>query len=258
MPVVKEWKDEAESFRRYAELLVSSDVDVERLRGEIRQKIDASILSVNGLAQYENWLTNTLIHPAEQLLTRVREMQQSPYIALDNKELRSSIEPPLLYPDERLYNPLLEEDEREECIYQFRKVLYKLSDSVKCIRQVATVEIRRATTAPNRISLGFDQIESEPIAASNMRLTHPQIALLYHLNDNLITDNNADEIARKYGQTSGQRLMIEYKNLSSQLVRTARGRYTVKNYKAIELLVDERYKDKVARELSDAIKNNKR
>lgn len=88
------------------------------------------------------------------------------------------------------------------------------------------------------------------------KLSHPQIAILHHLEGWTINKNNANEIAIKYGQTSGQRLADTFKQLTSELVRTAKGKNTVTNYRALENIVSERAKSKYDKELGLALGNN--
>lgn len=142
-PVTYEWKDEAEQFIESAEKYVGILPDFDRLKNEIRQKIDIVFLNADALIRYGNWLDNTLIHPAAQLFDLANETLSSPYFDLNEIELRSSISPPLLYPEERTYNPLLSEEEREECLLRFRKTLYKLKNTINSIRRIAFVEIRQ-------------------------------------------------------------------------------------------------------------------
>lgn len=102
------------------------------------------------------------------------------------------------------------------------------------------------------------QISDTPTITDQAKLSHAQIAILYQINQWPITDNNAKEIARRYGQTSGQKLRTTYDSLSSELVRTGKGKYTVKNYKIIELLVLPGRKPQYDKELEDARRNNKK
>ena len=91
-----------------------------------------------------------------------------------------------------------------------------------------------------------------------IKLSHAQIAILYHIIGQTITDNNAGGIAQKYGQTSGQRLHEYYKNLSSKLTRTGEGKNRIKDYQELEPLIPDAYKELYKKELDDTIKNNKR
>ncbi|GAB2575275.1 hypothetical protein [Spirosoma areae] len=90
------------------------------------------------------------------------------------------------------------------------------------------------------------------------KLSHPQIAILYHYTGQPITRNNAGEIAQKYGQNSGQRLETIYKELTSKLLRTAKGKNRVKDIKAVLPLLAGEAKVMAEKELKDAIANNLR
>lgn len=90
-----------------------------------------------------------------------------------------------------------------------------------------------------------------------IKLTHPQIAILYHVCGQLITKNNKDDIAHKYGQTSGQKLLDTFCQLDDESVRTGPGRYTVKNYEKIIPLLTGAAKVLAEKELAEAKKKNK-
>jgi hypothetical protein len=90
------------------------------------------------------------------------------------------------------------------------------------------------------------------------QLSHPAIAILHHINKWPIHANNANDIARKYGQTSGQKLKTTYDDLTSELVRTGKGKYTVRNYESIKFFILDSYKAQYTKELGDAINNNKK
>ena len=89
-------------------------------------------------------------------------------------------------------------------------------------------------------------------------LTHSQIAILHHYSGQPITRNNSNDIARKYGQTSGQRLETIYKELTSKLVRTGKGRNRVKDIKAVLPLLTGSAKVMAEKELISAISNNRK
>lgn len=92
---------------------------------------------------------------------------------------------------------------------------------------------------------------------ASVNLTHSQIALLHHYNGQAINKNNADTIAAKYGHTSGKRLEKTYKDLISELNRTATGKYTVKNIVTVISLLSGTGLALAEKELGEAIKNNK-
>jgi hypothetical protein len=96
----------------------------------------------------------------------------------------------------------------------------------------------------------------EPFPVSNMKLTHPQIAILHHYLKQPINKNNADDIAKRYGQGSGQRLVAVYKELTSPLVRTAKGKNRVSDIKAVLHLLTGTTKELASKELRDAEGNN--
>lgn len=97
-----------------------------------------------------------------------------------------------------------------------------------------------------------------PATDEQVKLTHPQIAILHHIIGHPINENNGGDIARKYGQTSGKRLANTYKALTSELHRTANAKYTVKNYEKILPLLNGKYKEQAERELRNARKNNEK
>ncbi|KAB7731082.1 hypothetical protein F5984_09710 [Rudanella paleaurantiibacter] len=107
-------------------------------------------------------------------------------------------------------------------------------------------------------SVGTESKEFVQAQTEDTKLTHAQIAILYHLEGRTINKNNADDIARRYGQTSGQKLQEYYDDLSSELTRTAKGKKTVENYRKIESLISEMSKLKYNRELQQALINNKK
>jgi hypothetical protein len=98
----------------------------------------------------------------------------------------------------------------------------------------------------------------EQVSNSLPKLSHSQIAILHHYSKLPITSNNANDIARKYGQTSGQRLEATYRDLTSELVRTGKGKNRVKDIKAVFSLLTGTAKTLAEKELKDAIANNKR
>ena len=132
--------------------------------------------------------------------------------------------------------------------------LIELHNSQKATNVIETP----ATSTPAPATSTPAAATSTPIATDqNVKLTHAQIAIFYHLEGWTVNRNNAEEIARKFGQTSGQKLEETYRQLTSELVRTAKGKYTLKNYKALELLVSDKAKNQYIRELKDVKANNK-
>ncbi len=101
-------------------------------------------------------------------------------------------------------------------------------------------------------------ISPQPEPATEIKLTHAQIAIYYHLEGWPINENNATTIAQKYGQTSGKKLANTYKELTSELTRTEKGKYTVKNYLALKSLISDNAKADYNKELEKARKNNQK
>ena len=90
------------------------------------------------------------------------------------------------------------------------------------------------------------------------KLSHAQIAILYHIAKWPINQNNADEIARRYGQTSGQKLEKTFRDLTSELIRTAKSKYRVKDYETISSLVPLERKAVYDKELRVAVASNRK
>ncbi|MBC3786481.1 hypothetical protein [Spirosoma utsteinense] len=101
-------------------------------------------------------------------------------------------------------------------------------------------------------------LTSTPPADGNepLELTHAQIAMLYHYRNQPITRNNADGIAQKYGQTSGQKLLDKYGKMTSPLERTADAKSTIKNFDKVMPLLSGDALQLANRELVEAKRNN--
>ena len=96
---------------------------------------------------------------------------------------------------------------------------------------------------------------TSPPATNVTKLSHPQIAILHHYKKICITKNNAPEIARQYGQTSGPKLFETYKGLTSELMRTGEGRNKVKDIEIVSELLNGEYKILAIKELLTAKAN---
>lgn len=90
-----------------------------------------------------------------------------------------------------------------------------------------------------------------PVTTSTgSKLTHPQIALLYIYTHRTITQNNAQEIAGQYGQTSGDKLFREYQRLNRSISERTSSKNAVKDIESVMDLLDshvqiERIKDEL-------------
>ncbi|GAB4038713.1 hypothetical protein [Spirosoma jeollabukense] len=91
-----------------------------------------------------------------------------------------------------------------------------------------------------------------------IKLSHSQIAIFHHYIDKPINKNNAEEIANKYGQTSGQKLATSYNQLTSPLVRTSRGKNRVKDINMVLPLLEGKAKGMAEKELKEAKANNEK
>lgn len=89
-----------------------------------------------------------------------------------------------------------------------------------------------------------------------VKLSHSQIAMLHHYNNQSITRNNAETIAHRYGQTSGQKLLDIYGRMTSPLERTATAKNTIKNFCKVIPLLSGKGLELANKELVDAKKNN--
>lgn len=85
------------------------------------------------------------------------------------------------------------------------------------------------------------------------KLTHSQIALLYIYTYKPITKNNAQEIAEKYGQTSGQKLTEKYNKMYASLTERTSSKVAVKDIeRVISLLSDPKHLKRAKDELKQA------
>jgi len=122
---------------------------------------------------------------------------------------------------------------KEEARYRFFKWLEKYRLSNDAIPPVA------ASTDENK--------EAEK------KLTHSQIALLYIYTYKLITRNNAQEIAEKYGQSSGQKLTEKYNKMYANLTERTSSKVAVKDIeRVISLLSDPKHLKRAKDELKQA------
>lgn len=134
-------------------------------------------------------------------------------------------------------------------------------DIDKTLRTIANHYIRPLIEQYQQIVNRYlpDQSEpatSTPIADERIKLTHSQIAMLYHYTNQPITRNNANAIAQKYGQTSGQKLLDIYGRMTSPLERTATAKNTIKNFSKVMPLLSGKSLELANSELADARRNN--
>ena len=80
---------------------------------------------------------------------------------------------------------------------------------------------------------------AEAVAVVQGKLTHPQIALFYIYTEQVITKNNAQSIAEKYGQRSGQKLHDTFNSLSTSLTERTAPKNAVKNIETVIKLLTE-------------------
>ncbi|SFF15296.1 hypothetical protein [Spirosoma endophyticum] len=126
----------------------------------------------------------------------------------------------------------------------------------KSYEDVQNTVVNQSIDQPN---IELTHLKTEELYLDEMdngRLSHAQIAILSHLEGWLITKNNSDAIARKYGQTSGKKLESYYKDYTSKLVRTGYGKNTVRNYQRIKSYISEKAISLYNSELEMAIANN--
>ena len=143
-----------------------------------------------------------------------------------------------------------EEDIKSDTAEQHKYKNY-IRDQIKAAKEkLEYLRSQSARPAPDTLN--------PPAIGEHVKLSHSQIAILYHIAGWQITLNNANEIAGKYGLTSGQKLEATYKDLTSELTRTGKSKYRVGDYNKIAKSVPNEHKAKYDKELKAAIANNKK
>jgi hypothetical protein len=108
----------------------------------------------------------------------------------------------------------IEPDEQLPVIYVTEFFLNGILDLIK-IRYL--ILNRLIEKLENRLGVTYTNLSDTipTLDQEEEKLSHREIALLYYYDDLLLTDKNANEIANKYKQSSGVKLMTMYRSIKN-------------------------------------------
>ena len=158
----------------------------------------------------------------------------------------------------------IDEKIKVENLFVKNPILYQELIKDRCKYVPYYRRLRWAKIFSDRIKEVCEKIEEvllpQPAEAAPVvegKLSHPQIALFHIYTQNPITKNNCQQIAEKYGQTSGQKLHKEYNKLSQSSINRTYPKNAITNIETVLELLTEPVQIKRANDELIIAKRNK-